>query len=189
MSDLKDGVREQIRELRASRDEGWFTTASAAVCHRLASQSVFQGAGSIAFYMALPGEVNADELMQSCLEQGLRVAVPRFSVETDKYAFSWVRSETEMVEGRFGCREPVMPDPVTDSLDLIIVPGVAFDGQCNRVGFGHGYYDRMLAHEAVSLSCRVALAFEFQMVPSIQTDKTDVGMDAIVTEERVILRV
>jgi len=84
-----------------------------------------------------------------------------------------------------GLREPVegMPVPVSD-IDLVIVPGLGFDEQGNRLGRGRGFYDRFLSHRDFrGTAC--ALAFEEQVVPAVPTGEGDMGVDMLVTDVRV----
>ena len=96
--------------------------------------------------------------------------------------------DRDLFPGFKGIREPD-PDSLrqlsADDLDLIIVPGVAFDSSGNRLGMGKGYYDRFLKHLRPS-ALKIALAFENQIVASIPWDDNDIKMDMIITEERVI---
>jgi 5-formyltetrahydrofolate cyclo-ligase len=86
-----------------------------------------------------------------------------------------------ILEPRQECVNEVSPE----SIDLIIIPGVAFDGQGNRIGHGMGYYDRLL-QKKIRTHC-LGLAFEFQIVESIPTEIHDVKIKKIITEERIII--
>lgn len=86
----------------------------------------------------------------------------------------------------FGILEPVSEDRVgIEAIDLIIVPGVAFDRQCRRLGRGKGYYDRLLTKSA---AVKIGVAFDFQLVDEVPTESFDVSMDMVVTESELIIR-
>ena len=92
---------------------------------------------------------------------------------------------TDLTPGGVGIREPAegMPVPVSD-LDLVVVPGLGFDGQGNRLGRGRGVYDRFLSHRDFrGVAC--ALAFEEQFVETVPADPTDIKVDMLVTDVRV----
>ena len=89
-----------------------------------------------------------------------------------------------MQKGAFGIWEP-KPDgeeAVEGAIDLIIVPGVAFDRQCHRLGRGRGFYDRLLSSLDVP---KVGICFDFQLVPSVPVESFDYPMDHVVTETKI----
>ena len=97
-----------------------------------------------------------------------------------------VTSETKMERGAYG-----VPEPVTDELasiqdmDLVLAPGVAFDREGNRLGYGKGYFDRLLKDCACP---KVGLAYEMQMVDHVPEHQGDIPMDKVVTEEKIYVR-
>ncbi|MCX7658787.1 MAG: 5-formyltetrahydrofolate cyclo-ligase, partial [Oscillospiraceae bacterium] len=96
--------------------------------------------------------------------------------------------EAELAKGCYGILEPVKElarRVPPENLDMVIVPGVAFDLKKNRIGYGGGYYDRFL--KKMRFNClKVGIAFEFQIVPEIPASENDVPVDIIVTEKRII---
>ena len=91
----------------------------------------------------------------------------------------------DLEEGRFGILEPVEKRWIgSDGLDLVVVPGMAFGLSCGRVGYGGGYYDRIL--KARPGVFKAALAFEFQVFEKVPNNDLDVSMDAVFTETRII---
>lgn len=152
-------------------------------------------------YFALPGEVDIDGFLAWCQERAMEVAVPVFDAQERRYRFSFLRAGSRIVRGHYGIREPEPLDWVdAGCLDLVVVPGVAFDLTGGRLGRGAGYYDRMLGECAASGKvsgdeggtgrksgpCRVGIAFEFQIVPSVPMTQRDVRMEWMVTEDRMI---
>lgn len=146
----------------------------------------FAASRFILFYAALKGEVQTSGAVEESLARGKRVALPK--VEHNELRVFEIRSYNDTRKGAFNIPEPdekksVEADP--ESLDLIIVPGIAFDEKGTRLGFGKGYYDRFLK----SISRKppfVGLAFEFQMVEEAVPMENDVPMDFVVTEKRII---
>lgn len=149
----------------------------------------YKKAQVIALYKALSSEVNTDYLIEHSLSDGKIVCLPR--VEDDKIVFYRIHSlEDEFECSKFGVLEPkdnednIVPK---EAIDLAIVPGVAFDEKCNRLGFGKGYYDRFLASSGIDT---IGICFEKQVLKgeTLPTDQHDVLMDSIITEERTITK-
>jgi 5-formyltetrahydrofolate cyclo-ligase len=138
--------------------------------------------------LSVGSEVATQSLVAEARRRGLRVAVPvTLAAERRLLAVEFPGDE-RLEPGPFGIPQPRsdarVPVPA-DRLDLIVVPGAAFDARGNRLGWGAGYYDRLLAGRRSGVPV-VALAFECQIVPAIPSEPHDVPMDVIVTEQRVI---
>ena len=123
------------------------------------------------------------------MELGKTVCLPRVDWDAKGMVPAVVTDLTTLVTHRHGIAEPGERAPVVavEDLDLILVPGVAFDERCNRLGRGGGFYDRFLG--GVGPDTPVAgIAFELQMVRSVPMERHDRAMDAVVTESRLIVR-
>ncbi|HWJ03001.1 MAG TPA: 5-formyltetrahydrofolate cyclo-ligase, partial [Verrucomicrobiae bacterium] len=138
-------------------------------------------------YLDFRGEVETTQLVLDALAMGKRVIVPVCNPDktiTPKE----IRNLTEDLEsGTWGIREARVECPEIDpaEIDLVLVPGVGFDQQGNRLGYGAGYYDRFIPRLRQNVPL-VALAFEAQILPDITPDPHDHPMDLVVTEERII---
>ncbi len=142
--------------------------------------SFFNSAKSIGAYFAFGSEVRTDFILGEGKKLGKQVALP--SIEGDKIVFYEMSSAKYLVKGRFGIMEPLPYGKITE-LDLLIVPGIAFDRAGYRLGYGKGYYDRfLLEHQTFS----VGLAYSFQLVEKLPRGRQDMRMDAVATEGRVI---
>lgn len=162
---------------------------SALIHRRLFAQPEFSKAEIIAFYMAIDREVRTQEMVREALGQGKKVLIPKLYREADPLRFSEVRDiDVELKRGPWGILEPqeqyLRPIPLGE-VELIIVPGVVFDVKGGRVGFGKGYYDRMLGRVGWSVGL-IGLAFEFQVLPEVPQLAHDISVHQIITEERVI---
>ena len=150
------------------------------------SLSEYAGAKTILFYVsAKPNEVDTHFLIRDALSRGLRVLVPVTDFDRNRLIISELKDMAELAPARFGLLEPRADSlrPVDASeADVIIVPGVAFDRRCRRIGFGGGYYDRLLADARVP---SVALGYEGQLVERVPTGSNDVPVDILVTESRI----
>ncbi|MCK5675811.1 MAG: 5-formyltetrahydrofolate cyclo-ligase [Verrucomicrobia bacterium] len=180
----KQQIRREIETQRKALDAQWLETASARVVETLLSMDVFQSAETVALYMAISGEVNLDSLFQKCRELGKRTCIPVFNTKEKLYEMAEITPETECLTGHYGIREPLSPClfPM-DNVDLVVVPGVAFDRKGNRLGRGGGYYDRLLEGFSGASS---AVAFDFQVLPSIPLEQHDKPVDVLVTETEIM---
>ncbi len=180
----KQQIRREIETQRKALDAQWLETASARVVETLLSMDVFQSAETVALYMAIAGEVNLDSLFQRCRELGKRTCIPVFNTKEKLYEMAEITLETECFTGHYGIREPLSPAlfPM-DNIDLVVVPGVAFDRKGNRLGRGGGYYDRLLEGFSGASS---AVAFDFQVLPAIPLEQHDKPVDVLVTETEIM---
>jgi 5-formyltetrahydrofolate cyclo-ligase len=176
---LRQTVRERLRGLPTTEQ----AAASAAARELLLKQPLWREARSLLFYAPLAGELDVWPLLEPALAAGRLVALPRFDPQTGAYLPCQVRSLSgDLVLGQFGIREPAQGCPsVTIRLDLILVPGVAFDLHGRRLGRGKGFYDRFLA-EVRGTTCGVA--FDEQIVPRVPVEPHDTVVNCILTPSR-----
>lgn len=144
---------------------------------------LFQRAQCIGLYAPLRQEVQTQQLWHTAVRQGKKVAYP--CMQGEELMFHWAAEQraTQWQQGAFGVWEPVpqqAPVPVTD-LDLLVVPGVAFDVTGSRCGYGKGYYDRLLANQ-LQRPLLIGLAYDGQIVPCLPRESHDVAMDWLATE-------
>lgn len=140
------------------------------------------------FSLSTGSEVPTDGLVAEAKARGMRVVVPVTLTGERRLILADFEGPEGVAPGPFGIRQPrvgVHPPVDVREVDLVVVPGVAFDPQGTRLGWGAGYYDRLLA-EARPSTPIVALAFECQMVPAIPIREHDVRVTMIVTERRTI---
>ncbi len=160
------------------------TTASAQLCARLASEKIFEDAKTILFFAPLPDEPDIWPLLFEALGKGKTVALPRFDSATQSYSACHVQHpETEVKSGQFGIREPVATCPQIElkRLDLVLVPGVAFDLCGRRLGRGRGFYDRLLALVGGTF---VGVVFDEQIVAEVPVEPHDIRLNCILTPSR-----
>ncbi len=143
---------------------------------------------TVAGYVALAGkgELDPAPALEAMVSRGARVAYPRVGRPDAPLTFHPAAREA-LVPGRFGLLEPPADAPAVpaESLDLVVVPGVAFDADGGRVGFGGGFYDRTFGAGARRPPL-VGLGFDLQVVARCPVGPTDVRVDAVVTESRVL---
>ena len=141
----------------------------------------FKQAKVIGAYFALGSEVNTDLIIEQARTLGKTIALPR--VEGDEVSFYKVSSLEFLVKGRFGIMEP-LPYHRLDKMDLIMVPGIAFDKKGYRLGYGKGYYDRYLSNLKPHFS--IGLAYSTQLISILPHEYHDEKLHAIATEDRIL---
>jgi len=186
-------LRKLILEKRRALSDHERREKSLAIQQRLLHLEEFRAAQVIHSFLSFRGEVSTDHLVRRALAIGKRVVVPVVQ-GSDGLIFSELKRYPEEVEpGAFGIPEPKKEyiRPVAPTvIDLFVLPGVAFDREGHRLGYGAGYYDRILGRTAQPKISdripRIALAFELQLVDHVPSSVQDLRVHKIVTEERVI---
>lgn len=156
---------------------------------RLTATPEFQAARTVMVYHADPTEVDTHELVQACLLGKKRVSLPRMEKGTRAMQVREILDPKRDLEtSRFGSiKEPraILPLIALETIDLVVVPGRAFDAHGNRLGRGGGYYDRFFARPQIRAKA-AALAFDCQIVAAVPSLDHDRPVDLIVTESRVV---
>jgi 5-formyltetrahydrofolate cyclo-ligase len=180
----KNSLRQTLLARRKRLEVETCRALSRQLQQQLIATSCFQQASSLALYSPINNEVQTSDLLKAALQTGKRVYYPRVSGE--RLQFCRVNSAADLSPGAFGVAEPIAaPDTVVEQLDLIVVPGVAFDRSGYRLGYGKGFYDRELARvPAATLS--VGLCFEFQLCPAVPHEAHDRPVRLVVTEHQII---
>jgi 5-formyltetrahydrofolate cyclo-ligase len=160
---------------------------SDALWKRLAEVPAFQLAEQALFYISHGSEVDTTMMRRLAREMGMTVCAPR-SLPGNRTMHFHVLPEDELfVSGPYGILQPPEELPLADlgKPSVVLVPGVGFDRQGNRLGFGGGYYDRWLAGEGKGIPT-VALSFAEQMVESIPVQEHDIPMQVILTDAEMV---
>ncbi|HEY3315597.1 MAG TPA: 5-formyltetrahydrofolate cyclo-ligase [Bacillota bacterium] len=185
----KARLRREILQRRKALSGEEVAARSRAVVALATSLPEFQKAGTIMVYCSFKHEVDSGGLIREGLLRGKVVAVPKiFPAERRMIPSRLLDPAADLALGNYGILEPKVESlrPLeSPSIDLVFVPGVAFDRLGNRLGYGGGYYDRFLKNLRPG-RLAVALAFEVQLVESLKPGRFDVPMDLVVTEKRVI---
>jgi 5-formyltetrahydrofolate cyclo-ligase len=187
---VKRAIR--LRGLAARERQEDRESLSRAICGKLAALPEYQAAATVMFYVNMPREVDTRHFLPLARQQGKRVAIP-YCRQGQIEIFRW-QSMDELEKSQFGVLEPKaelcrLRDRALEprEIDLVVVPGVAFDAQGGRLGHGKGYYDGLLARMRPGTPF-VALAFESQMVPRIPMLPHDVAMHKVITERAIYAR-
>lgn len=186
-AETRAAIRRMAREARQNVTER--PVRAAAIAERLASLEVYRAARTICWYVGVRDEVPTLEMIARAGAEARIAVVPwRAGDALELYR---VRGPRDLERNSFELLEPsaaVRSDPAlrvgADAVDLYVVPGVAFDRHGGRLGYGRGYYDRLLARVRPDAAI-VGLAFEAQMVERVPTGPYDVPMQRVVTEAAV----
>ena len=179
---LRMEVRERLKQITATRREA----DSTKIRELLSQQRAWKEANCILLFAPMADEPDIWPMLAKGILENKTMGLPRFDEEKREYITSRIQNpETELTAGKFGIREPIgnCEPLLLNRLDLILVPGVAFDVQGRRLGRGKGIYDRLLA-AASGTSCGVA--FDEQIVREIPIAAHDVRVNRILTPTRWI---
>lgn len=182
----KKALRREILKRRSALTPEALTEKSAAIAQRVLESPEFQAAQRLLIYMDFKSEVYTGPIIDSALARGKQVYVPVVVPDQpDLLLVAYHGPDTPMVRSSFGILEPV-PGPdntvAIEAIDLVLAPGIAFDDRGYRLGYGGGYYDRLLAGADRSRLRVIALAFDCQLEPELVHDPWDRIMDGLFTE-------
>ena len=184
LSRQKAALRKQIRGVLQTISPSGRAALSAQLRDRLREQAIWKNAGSILFFAPLPDEPDFWPLLDEALAAGKTAALPRFDPDGQGYGAGRLQDpKHDLVAGQFGIREPLArcAEIPLGRLDLVLVPGVAFDARGRRLGRGKGFYDRLLT-EVRGVKC--GTLFDEQLLSEIPAGPADIRMDFIVTPVR-----
>jgi 5-formyltetrahydrofolate cyclo-ligase len=187
----KARIRRAVIAVRDALDPTERATASAAIRDRLSSLPQVAGARTVLAFAAFGSEVDLDPLLEELIERRIGVFLPFVvTLSPPELGIARVRDLTaDLVPGRLGIREP---DPArrraarSDRVDVVIAPGVAFDPTGRRIGYGAGFYDRLIAGLRPGTPV-IAPAFACQVLPEVPATTHDMTVNAIVTERATII--
>lgn len=185
----KADIRKEILARRRGLSDSEASFRSEAICRRLILDDVFITASVIGLYWSFRKEVLTQSVFDAALSERKRVGFPLVRAEEHAIIYIAVDDPAEMRVGTYGIMEPrFIADRVIrpEELDLIIIPGVAFDRRGYRIGYGAGYFDRLLTGADVTAT-RAAPAFDIQIVDRVPQKDYDRKVDVIFTESRVIM--
>ena len=172
----KQELRRAIRERKRAMTEEEIVKRSNALAEKFYNSPAYQAASTIYGYLPYNQEVRTVPMLQRALDEGKRVAVPK--VYGEEMRFIYLEDLTQVSKGYAGIPEPIADAPVAeDQRALVLMPGLAFDPQGHRIGYGGGFYDRFLAQEPHHPT--LALCYEFQMQAHLDTEKFDIPVDTV----------
>lgn len=182
----KSQLRAQGLQARRAIPHALLVNESRLVEGRLAEERAYVEARTVATYVSTADEVQTDGVIRRMLAEGKRVAVPRVDLGSQSLVFHVILGLDNLSTGLHGILEPSPQYPRVElsATDLVFVPLVSWDDRGHRIGSGMGYFDRALASRGNSVA--VGLALESQRVARVPEVPSDVPLDMVVTEKRVL---
>ena len=174
----KKSLRKELIEIRKSIDNK--KDKSTIIVNKIIKLKDYRNANVVALYKALQDEVDIDYLINYSLNCGKIVILPR--VKDNNLIFIKVDKDTIYEKSSMSIEEPIYDKEkvYNGNIDLIIVPGLGFDNNYNRIGYGKGYYDRFLRNNDVM---KIGVCFSKQIRKSIPANKEDITMDLVIHDK------
>jgi len=181
--DEKTVLREKLKFVRDQVIPSQAEAAALGVWSHLQVLPEFQKAKGIGAFASIPHEINTYPILEGAISNGKKIYLPKVVKQKTHFDYFPVTDLKNLKPGPYGILEPTEPhNAAWEELDMVLVPGLAFDRHGNRLGFGKGYYDRVLP--LLKRSCLVVgLGYSFQIVPHVPTTDKDIPMQAILTEQ------
>ena len=172
----KKALRQKIREQKRALTPEVIEESSRKLGELFLASELYRNAKTIYGYLPYNQEVRTAPMLEQALADGKRVAVPK--IYGDEMKFIYLTDLTQVEKGYSGIPEPIFDDPVGDDpTALMLMPGLAFDKDGHRIGYGGGFYDKFLAAEPNHPT--IALCYEFQMVENLPTEEYDIPVDCV----------
>jgi 5-formyltetrahydrofolate cyclo-ligase len=181
----KRHLRAVTRDARRAIPGAERTSAAEALVERVLSLLEGTRVRTVLGYAATAEEIDPAPLLERLRLAGARIALPRVSAPT-LLSLHWTVASDELVAGAFGILEPSAETPSArpEDIDVALVPGVAFDASCNRIGYGGCFYDNLLPLLRPD-ALKIGLAFDVQLVETVPAEDHDVALDWVVTPTAV----
>ena len=173
----KAELRKEIRAKKRAMTEEEIIKKSHNLCEKFLQCDAYKTAKSVYGYLPYNQEVRTWELLEQAMKDGKKVAVPK--VHGEEMRFIYITDFSQVSDGYCGIPEPLNDDPIaTDKDSLVLMPGLAFDRDGHRIGYGGGFYDRFLSAEPSHKT--VALCYDFQLVEELPTEEFDIPVDVVI---------
>lgn len=187
---MKASIRKNICALREQLPPDTRAAYSAAITERLLQMPEYRQADAVLGYMSFGAEFASELWVERVLADGKRLALPKVNHHTNHLDLYWVDDpESQLAAGLWGIREPVVECcerlAAANELEFVLLPGVAFTRDGTRLGYGGGYYDKLLA-SMTQRPVLVAAAFALQIVETLPQEATDVKVEWVITEQESI---
>ena len=185
--DAKIEMRKAILAQRAALSLSARQTANRAISKQVLALGGFRDAQTVLAYMSIAAEFSTSEIARAVMEGDKVLVLPKINKSENLLElFRVANIDADLIPGPWGILEPnaqrcekISPEEI----DFVLVPGLAFDADCRRLGYGGGYYDRLL-EDLGPFASFVAAAFAVQIVASVPVEPHDISLDVIVTENQ-----
>ena len=187
-----NNLRTRIKEKRGQLSSDNVDRLGEAIFRNILDSNILNDKKRIALYCSVNNEVTTEQIIKHLWAENKELFLP--IIKLNQLMFGSYKSGDNLNNNKFGIPEPVTRTEdliAADILDLVIVPLVAFDSNCNRLGMGGGYYDRALAFKQTSSEAHspllIGLAYELQKVNALEINSWDIPMDGIISETKTYL--
>jgi len=180
----KQALRNQMRMVRDALPESACEARSAEIRKRLFGLAELERAATVLAFASIRNEVRTRPIIEEAWSTGKRVALPR--VHGDELRLHLIDSQTPLGEGSFSVPEPSADAAAIEpsEIDFALIPALALDPRGYRIGYGGGFYDRLIPR--LSKACTCAIAYDFQLISEVPELHFDVSVDLVITDSRVI---
>ncbi len=180
----KNELRKKMKGLRRAVTREEKKLMSGAIYDTLFRLEPFLRARTVCSYLSAFNEPDTIRIIKELWFRGCAVAVPITHTDTELLSLSYLNAIKDLSEGAYKIKKPtIIKEALISEMDAILVPGLAFDRGGNRLGFGKGCYDKLLAGSRV---LKIGLCYGFQITDAVPAEKHDVKMDYIITEKETI---
>ena len=176
----KTELRKEIADLKKQISTEQKQQEARAVFSKVETLSEFKSAENILLYWSTSDELSTHEIIEKWSNRK-QIILP--TIVGDKLILKPYMPGQNMKKGALGIWEPDTVDTFTENIDLMIIPGIAFDSDKNRLGRGKAFYDRFLANKSL---VKIGVGFDLQLLPRIPSEKSDIKMDKVITASHLI---
>lgn len=187
IKEAKNIIRESFKLIRSNLNSDFIENKSNVIFRKFKNMVNINKFHSISVYSDFNNEVATNEIIKYALKNNIKVSVP-FIIDNHNMKLKYINDYDKDINRntKFGCGEPFeyCKDCNIEEISMFIIPALAFDEKCGRLGFGSGYYDNILKVNKNAL--RIGLAYDYQILPLIPKDDNDEILDIIISENKVI---
>ncbi|MDB1933876.1 MAG: 5-formyltetrahydrofolate cyclo-ligase [Clostridium sp.] len=183
----KKVLRNKILEIRDSLNNNEKELIDNKIFNELINTDLYKRSINIFIYISFSNEINTRNIIEKAFKDKKNVFIPKVYKDDKLMKAIKLNSIDELKKNSMGILEPIDDSNYIEkeNIDLIVVPGVVFDKECNRIGYGGGYYDRYLK-DIKSKKNKIALAYDLQIVDKIESEVHDIKVDYIITNTRAL---
>ena len=183
----KNMVRKEVLHTRNNMSNELRKLKDKLIYDLFINSDLYKKAKDIFIYVSFGSEVNTHEIIKKAIIDKKNIYVPKIDMKKKEMIAVKIHSITELSVNNYGILEPINvdKDKIANDFDIIVMPGVAFDKNGNRIGYGGGYYDKYL-EKNIFKAKKVALAYEEQILERIESDFHDIKVDFIINTKKII---
>ena len=183
----KKVLRNKILEIRDSLNNNEKELIDNKIFNELINTDLYKRSINIFIYISFSNEINTRSIIEKAFKDKKNVFIPKVYKDDKLMKAIKLNSIDELKKNSMGILEPIDDSNYIEkeNIDLIVVPGVVFDKECNRIGYGGGYYDRYLK-DIKSKKNKIALAYDLHIVDKIESEVHDIKVDYIITNTRAL---